>query len=310
MLRAADVDAIVVAHRPAVHRGAAALLPHAGAPAVSGMLMRRWPELHGARAASGTACRVATRRRDVGAVARRLGAATPTPPSRPPRSRSRPASSRRRVTIGTPFRYTVEVQRPRDVEVVVPQPAERIGDFDDRRLRRRAAGASATARTVVDALVHARRLRARATHLIPSPAVQLPRRRASELQRGAARPTRVVMVASVLARAPTTPTDIRDIKAPEAVPPTGGRCCLVGAARSRAARRWSLVLYRLLQPRRRARRRAAAAAGARGRRWRRSARCAPRRLLEAGAFKEYYSRALGDRAHATSRSASACARRR
>ena len=114
------------------------------------------------------------------------------------------------VTIGTPFRYVVEVLSTPGAEVVVEQPAERIGDFE-------IVDFGVEAPVVRDGrTVLARWYRlvgfAPGEHPLPSPPVRY--REGGELKDAAGQETRVT-VASVL-----TPeaTDIRDIKPPEPIP--------------------------------------------------------------------------------------------
>ena len=106
MLRACDVDAIGVTHRSALRRGAAALLPHAGAPAVS--RAARWLLLAVALAAGHVAAA--------------------DEPAAPVTVHARVEPDR--PTIGQRFRYVIEVAAQPGVEVVVTQPADHLGDFD------------------------------------------------------------------------------------------------------------------------------------------------------------------------------------
>ncbi|MFN8543572.1 MAG: hypothetical protein U0807_05135 [Candidatus Binatia bacterium] len=118
-----------------------------------------------------------------------------------------------KITIGTRFRYTIEVTAAPDVEVLLTQPTERIGDFeivDFGDLPPRAQD-GATVVTRWFTLVgwepgH---------HLVRSPPVKL--RRAGEDLADAPADEMGVTVESVLEAAPDT-TDIHDIRGPEAVP--------------------------------------------------------------------------------------------
>src|SRR5262249_37807606 len=88
-------------HGPVVHRSTAPLLPHAGAARVR------------------TAALVLLL---VAAVAR----ADEPPPLVTVHAEATPAAT----PIGTRVRYTVTVNAPKGIEIVVAQPAERIGDMD------------------------------------------------------------------------------------------------------------------------------------------------------------------------------------
>jgi hypothetical protein len=116
-------------------------------------------------------------------------------------------------TIGQRFRYVLDVLAQPGVEIVVEQPADKLGDFD-----------------IVDFGVDPPAQRDGQTvvsrwwrlvgwspgeHVIESPAVRY-RLPGEELRAAEGDPTRVV-VASVLGDTPDT-ADIRDIKGPEAVP--------------------------------------------------------------------------------------------
>jgi hypothetical protein len=187
-----------------------------------------------------------------------------------------------RPTIGQRFRYVMEVAAQPGVEVVVTQPAERIGDFEivdfgvDPPVQREG-------RTVVSRwwrLVGW----SPGDHTIESPPVHY--RLPGEEQRDAAPDTLHVTVASVLGDA-TESTDIRDIAGPEAVPRDLRPWYLAGGA---LAALILLVLgWRWL---RRRRQHAAMAAPPRpahevAAEALRALRA--RRLPEEGAFKEFYS---------------------
>jgi len=114
------------------------------------------------------------------------------------------------VTIGTPFRYVVEVLSTPGTEVVVEQPAERIGDFD-------IVDFGVDAPVVRDGrTVLARWYRlvgfAAGDHALASPSVRY--REGGELKDVPGGETHVT-VASVLT---SDATDIRDIKPPEPIP--------------------------------------------------------------------------------------------
>jgi hypothetical protein len=187
-----------------------------------------------------------------------------------------------KATIGTRFRYVVEVTSAPDAEVFVEQPAERLGDFDivdfgveppvrrDGRtlLRRwyRLVGYSP------------------GDHLIKSPPVKYRVAGAEEQEAPAEEIT--VAVESLLGATPNV-TDIRDIKAPEPVPVDWRRYYLLGGG---VALLLAVVaiLYRLLNRPRRARpalppRPPHEIAGDA------LADLKRRNLVAAGALKEYYS---------------------
>jgi hypothetical protein len=190
------------------------------------------------------------------------------------------------VTIGTPFRYVVEVSSAPGAEVVVAQPAERIGDFEildfgvDPPVQR-------DGRTV---LTRWYRLVGYEPghHLVKSPPVTY--RVAGEEQKEADGHEIGVTIDSLLAKEPSA-SDIRDIKAPEPLPVDwrpwyllGGLALLgltVGAVLSRLLRRSSRAQP---APPPRSPDDIAAQALAALRR---------RNLVGEGAFKEYYS-ALSD----------------
>jgi hypothetical protein len=190
------------------------------------------------------------------------------------------------VAIGQRFRYVVEVTSARDLEVVVTQPAERIGDFD-----------------IVDfglepATGHDDRIVLRrwymlvgyspGAHVLVSPVVQY-RPKGEELRAAPGVETHVT-IESALAKA-GDPTDIRDIKAPEPVPVDLRPYYVIAGALLGA------VLLALLVHQLRARaRRVAAAAPPRPAHEIAAealAQLRARRLVEAGAFKEYYSALSG-----------------
>jgi len=117
------------------------------------------------------------------------------------------------VTIGTRFRYVVEVISTRDAEVFVEQPADRLGDFEivDFGVEPPVARDGKTVLTRWYRLVGY----SPGDHLIESPAVKY--RVASEEQQVASPAETSVTVESLLAETPNA-TDIRDIKVPEPVP--------------------------------------------------------------------------------------------
>jgi len=186
------------------------------------------------------------------------------------------------VTIGTRFRYTVEVASAKNAEVFVTQPTDRIGDCDivdfgiDPPVQR--DGMTVLSRwyqLVCWEPGH---------HLLKSPPVQY--RTAGEEQQEAPGDELGVTVESLLEKEPSA-ADIRDIKAPEPIPVDWRPYWLLGGGLLGAVL-IAFVLYRTLN---RPKRLAAAAppppphaiAAAELERLR------ARRLVEQGAFKEYYS---------------------
>jgi hypothetical protein len=190
------------------------------------------------------------------------------------------------VAIGQRFRYLVEVTSAREVEVVVTQPTERIGTFD-----------------IVDfgiepATEHEGRTVLRrwytlvgyspGAYVVASPVVQY-RPKGEELRDVPGVETSVT-VESALEKA-GNPTDIRDIKAPEPVPVDLRPYYIVGGALLGVAL-LAVLVHRL---RGRARRAAAVAPPRPAHEVAAEAleQLRARRLVEAGAFKEYYSALSG-----------------
>ena len=197
-------------------------------------------------------------------------------------SRAEPST----VTIGTRFRYTVEVVSAKDAEVFVTQPADKIGDCDivDFGIEPPAQRDGKTVLSRWYRLVcwepgH---------HLLKSPPVQY--RTAGEEKQEAPGDELGVTVESLLEKEPNA-ADIRDIKAPEPIPVDWRRYWLLGGGLL-AAVLVAFVLHRTLnRPKR-----AAPSAPPRPPHEIAAAeleRLRGRRLVEEGAFKEYYS-ALSD----------------
>jgi hypothetical protein len=117
------------------------------------------------------------------------------------------------VTIGTRFRYVVEVTSAPETEVLVSQPADRIGDFDivDFGVEPPVQRDGKTVLTRWYRLVGY----SPGEHMVKSPPVQY-RVPGAELTEAPGQEIRV-SVESVLQKTPDA-ADIRDIKAPEAVP--------------------------------------------------------------------------------------------
>jgi hypothetical protein len=123
------------------------------------------------------------------------------------------SADRKQITIGDPFRYTVEVSAAPETEVVIPVLSGTLGDFtisDFGELRvRKDNGRVITARwyTLTSFVT--------GDHLIPAPKVQY--RTPGEGLRDAQGDEVLIGVTSLLAQEPNA-TDIRDIKPPEDVP--------------------------------------------------------------------------------------------
>ena len=300
-------------HRPPVRRGAAALLPHAGAPAMSALVAhsrsRRWLLVGPPSGRRAWRQPVATPRRRLAAPPRRDAVRRRRDRRASPVAVTRKAEPDT-VTIGTRFRYTVEVIAPPGVaggrwrSRPSASASFDIVDFGDAPTRhaRRQDGHHA--------LVHARRLRGRATSSSHRRRSATARRARRARPRRPARRDRRHDRERARAR-PATPTDIRDIKPPERA---AGRLATVLRRRRRASRCSSLARarssYRVLRRRSRAAPRGAAAPAARDRARRRSSGCARARLIEQRRLQGVLLGALGHRARATSSGASACARRR
>ena len=186
------------------------------------------------------------------------------------------------VTIGTRFRYVVDVISTPDAEVFVEQPADRIGDFEivDFGVEPPTRRDGKTVLTRWYRLVGW----SPGEHLVKSPPVRY--RTAGEDEREAPGQEIRVSVESALAKEPN-PTDIRDIAPPDAIPVDWRPYWLLGGAILLAVA-IAVILHRTLNRPRRARpgppppppEEIAARALAELRR---------RKLVAAGAFKEYYS---------------------
>jgi hypothetical protein len=186
------------------------------------------------------------------------------------------------TTIGARVRYTVEVESAPGTEVLVTQPSERLGDFDivDFGI---APAVERDGRTVVTrwyTLVGY----SPGHHLVKSPPVQY-RLPGETLAEAPGVETRISLD-SVLAASPEA-TDIRDIKAPEPVPVDRRPYYLLGGGAALLLL-LAAVLYRVMNrprgalaapPPRPAHEVAAAALEALRR----------QKLVESGAFKEFYS---------------------
>ena len=118
------------------------------------------------------------------------------------------------VTIGTPFRYSMVVEAAEDVELIVPVLAERIADFTIRdfgEVPRRQEGGRIFVERWYDLVTYEA-----GDRIVPGPPVQY-RVAGSDLERVDA-PDALIIVDSLLAREKVEPSEIRDVKAPVAVP--------------------------------------------------------------------------------------------
>jgi len=187
-----------------------------------------------------------------------------------------------KVTIGTRFRYTLEIAAPPDVEVVLSQPTERIGDFeivdfgDQPTVKRDGKTIVTRWFTLVGFDV--------GDHVLESPPVHY--RRGGEGLIEAPGQTITVTAESLLAKAGKA-ADIRDIKGPEEFPVDWRPYYFVGGTLA-ALLGLALLLYRVLNRERRAQptqppKPAHVIAFEELDRLRR------RGLIEQGAFKEFYS---------------------
>ena len=186
------------------------------------------------------------------------------------------------VTIGTRFRYVVEVISGPETETVVAQPGERIGDFDivdfgiEPTVQRDGKTVLRRWYTLVGYTP--------GEHLVKSPPVRY-RVPGEEMKDAPGTETRVA-IESVLGKTPDA-ADIRDIKAPEPVPVDWRPYYLLGSGLLAAALlAWGL--YRLLN-RREAAHPAAPPRPAHEVAYGELERLRARGLVAKGAFKEYYS---------------------
>jgi len=187
------------------------------------------------------------------------------------------------VTIGTRFRYVVEVISSSDAEVFVAQPAEKIGDFDivDFGVEPPVQRDGKTVLTRWYRLVGY----SPGAHLLKSPAVKY--RVPGEDEKEADAKEISVSVESLLEKEPNA-TDIRDVKPPEPVPIDWRPWYLLGGTLALGLAVVALLHWLRSRPRRSraappplAPHEIAARALAELRR---------RNLVAQGAFKEYYSR--------------------
>jgi len=190
------------------------------------------------------------------------------------------------TTIGTPFRYTMEISAPTGLQIVLAQPTERIGIFDILDF----GDAPPVTRAGTTLVTRWYQLAGwePGHHEIESPAVQW--RRPGEEFTAAPAATVVMTIDSVLAKA-GEPSDIRDIKPPRDPPIDWRPYRILGTALASV-----LVLAYIVYRARRGRRRVQAATPPRPAHeiaLEALERLRSRRLTDQGLFKEYYSALSG-----------------
>ncbi len=255
--------------RPPLHRGAAALLSHAGAPTVR-------PGLR-----LGAALVVASLLAAVAARAQSPSPAASASPAPAPVA-VQGSVEKGEITIGQRFRYTVEVAAPKEIEILLAQPTERLGDFEIVDF----GDLPAAERDGTIVITRWFQLVGYSTgeFLVDSPPVRY--RLPGEDLAEAPHDETLVSIASLLAKEPDA-TDIRDIKPPEE-PPIDRRPYYMVAAAVGALLLLGFLAYRFF---RRTTRLAAAPPPrpAHEIAHEELARLRARGLPEQGAFKEYYS---------------------
>jgi len=131
------------------------------------------------------------------------------------------------VTIGTPFRYTMRIAADKEIELMVPQLAGQIGDFQVTDFG--SAPAREERGRVVLEYWYTLLTYKPGDLVVPGPTVQY-RVPGSDLESVAA-PDALVMVQSLLDKpGATPPSDVRDIKGPVAVPRDYRPLLWIGAA--------------------------------------------------------------------------------
>lgn len=200
-----------------------------------------------ARPRRGSASRAPTLFVAVLALSTAVLAADPTPPAQPPppvdiQTSVEPKS----VTIGTPFRYTMRIVADKETELVIPQLAGQIGDFQVIDFGSEPPHEE-NGRVVLENWYSLLTYQP-GDAIVPGPTVQY-RVPGSDLERVAA-PDALVMVQSLLdVPGQTAPADVRDIKGPVAVP-RDYRPLVWLAAGLLAAAALAVLLYRLVNRRR------------------------------------------------------------
>lgn len=148
-------------------------------------------------------------------LAMRAAADTATPAAAPAPVEIQTSVDPKAVTIGTPFRYTMRIMADKEIELVIPQLAGQLGDFE-------VTDFGSTPPREVKSRVVLERWYTLLTYkpgdaIVPGPSVQY-RVAGSDLESVAA-PDALVIVQSLLDQpGATPPADVRDIKGPVAVP--------------------------------------------------------------------------------------------
>ena len=145
----------------------------------------------------------------------RTGVADPTPAAQPAAVEIQARVEPKAVTIGTPFRYTMRIVADKEIELVIPQLAGQIGEFQVTDFGS-VAPHEEHGRVVLENWYTLLTYRP-GDLIVPGPSLQY-RVPGSDLESVAA-PDALVMVQSLLDQpGKTPPADVRDIKAPVAVP--------------------------------------------------------------------------------------------
>jgi hypothetical protein len=160
-------------------------------------------------------------------LAMRVAADTATPAAAPAPVEIQTRVEPKTVTIGTPFRYTMRITADKETELVVPQLAGQIGDFQVTDFGA-APPREEQGRVVVERWYTLLTYKP-GDAIVPGPTVQY-RVPGSDLENVAA-PDALVIVQSLLDRpGATPPADVRDIKGPVAVPKDYRPLIWLGAA--------------------------------------------------------------------------------